>query len=324
MADTEMAAKLVLFKICLNLYFNNIKTMFAKIIITILSTMSVVMANASVAYTVKSVPNVQIADRNNLVSNPDNILSASAVDSINSILVPMRSKGVAEIAVVVLDRIDEGEDSYFFAHNLFNEWGVGKKGKDNGVVIYVNKQLRDIQIEVGYGLEGTLPDAVCKRIISQTIAPELKKGNWDKGLEAGVGTMCGILNGDTSLLAADNEQSDNLNFLAPIGFIFVIVLFLAVIFVASLFEKRCNNCGKKNALRRVKSEVIANNAMRKTILTTYRCKYCGHTETKRTIEQKSVYIGGGGFGGGGFGGGGSFGGGFGGGMSGGGGARGGF
>lgn len=90
-----------------------------------------------------------------------------------------------EIAVVTVPDL-QGYDVADFTHKLATTWGVGKKGKDNGIVILIAMKERKVRIEVGYGLESIIPDAIAKRIISQDMGPYLKKNQYGKGLCAGV------------------------------------------------------------------------------------------------------------------------------------------
>ena len=90
-----------------------------------------------------------------------------------------------ETVVAVVPSIGN-EDCFEFSHQLLNEWGVGKKDKNNGLVILLVTDQRCIQFYTGYGLEGDLPDAICKRIQTRDMIPYLKDGNWDAGMVAGV------------------------------------------------------------------------------------------------------------------------------------------
>ena len=71
------------------------------------------------------------------------------------------------------------------AVTLFKEWGIGKKGKDNGILILVSINDRKAKIEVGYGLEGILPDGLCGEILRTYMLPEFKNGNYPSGLAKG-------------------------------------------------------------------------------------------------------------------------------------------
>jgi uncharacterized protein len=79
----------------------------------------------------------------------------------------------------------EGLSIEEFAVKLFASWGIGEKGKDRGVLLLVAINDKKIKIEVGYGLEGVLPDGLCGEIIRQTIVPYFKQNNFDKGILSG-------------------------------------------------------------------------------------------------------------------------------------------
>lgn len=83
-----------------------------------------------------------------------------------------------------------------FANGLFRHWQLGQKAKNNGVLLIVAPQERKVRIEVGYGLEGALTDALSKVIITTAIAPKFKAGDFAGGIEAGVDAIVTILAGD--------------------------------------------------------------------------------------------------------------------------------
>ena len=76
------------------------------------------------------------------------------------------------------------------------QWKLGRKGVDDGAILLVAKNDRRVRIEVGYGLEGALPDAIANRIIDETITPHFKLGDYDGGVEAGVDQMISVVNGE--------------------------------------------------------------------------------------------------------------------------------
>lgn len=92
----------------------------------------------------------------------------------------VQEKTGAEIAAGTMNTIGEAnlED---YVNRLYQKWGVGQKGKDNGVLIFAAIQDRQMRIETGYGLEGALPDAVCAQIRDQYMLPAFKKGEYGKG-----------------------------------------------------------------------------------------------------------------------------------------------
>ena len=137
-----------------------------------------VISVSAKTYTVVDVPNVHRADSTRFVSNPDGILSVEAENELNGILRDIRRNSSAEAVVVVVDDI-EGGDIDGFATELFENWGLGKGDKDNGLLILVAKDLRRAAIRPGYGLEGVLPDITCGRILREQMFPRFKDGDYD-------------------------------------------------------------------------------------------------------------------------------------------------
>ncbi len=308
-------------------------TMSKRSLLFIFSVLAVLQLSAQKAYTPATVPNVQLQDARRFVSNPDGILSQASTDQIDRMCLELKEKDIAQVAVLILDAVDPN-DLDMFAHTMLNHWGVGTKGKNNGLVISVVRQQRDIQFETGYGLEGVLPDALCKRVQTTYMVPYLKDGNWDKGVLEGMTAVYNILMGNSEELgalqeAAAAERDD----FGKIAIVFLLIFILPaglMVFVVRHLRRRINTCpacGTKGGLKLIKREVVRRTHNSETIESTYKCKKCGHVVKRHSTHNSGgggIIIGGGmgGFGGGrggGFGGGG-----FGGGMSGGGGARSGF
>lgn len=123
------------------------------------------------------------------VSNPDGILTKEAVEKINEKLEALFRKTTAQVAVVAI-KGDETTSARDLSMELFDLWKPGGKGKDNGLIIVLCVESRDVFLRTGYGLEGALPDAATTRIFNRDMAPYFKKGEWDKGLSAGVDAVC--------------------------------------------------------------------------------------------------------------------------------------
>lgn len=111
-------------------------------------------------------------------------LSSQNVQEMSTIASQLSKRDGAEVAVCLVDNMG-GLTVEDYSIKLAQKWKVGKKGKNNGIILLVAKQERKIRIEVGYGLEGVLPDAKAGNIISQIISPRLKSGDWDGGIRAG-------------------------------------------------------------------------------------------------------------------------------------------
>ncbi len=103
----------------------------------------------------------------------------------------------AEVAVVTLDSLD-GYSIEDYSARLFQDWEIGKKEKDNGVLFILSLEHSDIRIEVGYGLEPVLTDGRVGRILDREVIPYLKRGDFDGGVEAGVLAIEGYIRDGTT------------------------------------------------------------------------------------------------------------------------------
>lgn len=152
---------------------------------------SAIVPDFAQKYTVETVPNQKLID-GSYVSNPDRILSDEAVAEINQKLSELESQTTVQIAVVVINSIGEA-DLFDFAQDLFNSWGIGNAEKDNGLLILMVMDQRTVRFHTGYGLEGVLPDVVCKRIQMEYMIPSFRDGEFEKGLLAGIDRTITIL-----------------------------------------------------------------------------------------------------------------------------------
>ncbi|QMW01075.1 TPM domain-containing protein [Spirosoma foliorum] len=136
-------------------------------------------------YTLETVPNPKQSRSSHYVSNPDHILSGSAVSQIDAMLGKLEDSTTAQVAVVCVNSIGESAPKDF-ATALFRKWGLGYQKKNNGLLVLLVKDQHRIEMETGYGLEGILPDAICKRIQAESIVPLAKIGDFDGAMLAGV------------------------------------------------------------------------------------------------------------------------------------------
>ena len=158
------------------------------------------LTSAQKAYTVKTVPNVQLQDSQQYTTDPQHLLTAAETESLNAICRNLRAEKGVEMAVVVLPRYtNDYADIRDFGYELFTEWGLGRKDQDNGLLMLLitEPEQRAITIEVGYGLEGTLPDGLCKLIQTRTMIPLMKKGQYGAGLIAGAEEIQKVISGDS-------------------------------------------------------------------------------------------------------------------------------
>jgi uncharacterized protein len=294
-----------------------------RIILTLVIVMSAVLNLFAGSYTVESLPNVRRQNATRYVVNPDNILSTATTDSIDAMLLALEKQTGIETVVAVVESIGDTE-CFDFCHSLLNSWGVGKKDKNNGLVILLVTDQRCIQFYTGYGLEGDMPDATCKRIQTVTMLPYLKEGDWDSAMKSGLQAVCDILKG--SMTADDLEEEDDDTDVLIFFFICIALGIVACIFGVwyEWRQTRCPVCGKHQLIRTSSQFVSHSNGVKREDVT-YTCKNCGHQITRRQESYDDNFSGRGGsgpviFGGGGFSGGGFSGGSFGGGIGGGGGA----
>ena len=124
-----------------------------------------------------------------------NILNATTRAELNSKLEALEKKTSDQLVVVTLKSL-QGTSIEDFGYQLGRHWQVGQKGKNNGVLLIVAPNERRVRIEVGYGLEGTLPDAVSKLIIENSIIPRFRANDFPGGIVRGVDDIISILTGD--------------------------------------------------------------------------------------------------------------------------------
>ncbi len=133
----------------------------------------------------------------------------------------------AQIAVLLVSTT-EPETIEQYGIRVAEAWKLGRKGIDDGALLLIAKDDRALRIEVGYGLEGVLPDAVAKRIIAETITPPFKRGDFYDGIAAGIEQMMGVIEGEP--LPPPRERSaasgnyQNYESLLFVGFMLVMVV----------------------------------------------------------------------------------------------------
>lgn len=286
------------------------------ILIMAIASLLTVSCFAQTVYTPDNLPKVHLADKTRYVCDPTGILSTSARDSIDSWFYALEQQTGIETVVAVVPSIGDA-DCFDFCHELLNSWGVGKKGKDNGLVVLLDTGGGCIQFYTGYGLEGVLPDALCKRIQTVVMLPDLQEKNWDAAMTAGMKSVCGILDGsmENDELA---EEEEDWTYPLLVFVVFTIVT-LSIAWIIEWKRKKCPYCGK-HKLQRASSRLLSVSRGVRTEEVTYVCRNCGRSVVRKQETTDDNFDSGGGpviFGGGGRG---SFGGSFGGGRGGGGGA----
>ena len=114
------------------------------------------------------------------------VVKPATAERLNRALEDFEKTTSSQIVVAVFPKMQTDSAMEDYTVRIFKEWKPGQKGKDNGAILFVFTQERKMRIEVGYGLEGALPDALAKQIIENEIKPRFKAGDFNGGLSAGV------------------------------------------------------------------------------------------------------------------------------------------
>ena len=124
------------------------------------------------------------------------VVSAQAADQMNRQLEAFEKESSCQVVVAVFVKMESPSSIEDYVHRMFEAWKIGQQGKNNGVLLAVFVNDRTLRIEVGYGLEGPLPDALGRRIIDNEIAPHFKRGNYQAGLAAGINAILAATKGE--------------------------------------------------------------------------------------------------------------------------------
>jgi uncharacterized protein len=159
-------------------------------------------------------------------------MDAASRDSIEALAGELDRKTGAQLAVVTLPDLG-GDEIDPVAVDLYKSWGIGSKGKDEGVLILLAQKERRVRIEVGYGLEGILPDGLCGSIIRRVMAPELSQGKTGAGLLHGAAAVVGVIARDrgvtvTGAQPLPSEDGDG-GSLSPRGIFFIALLIAGIL-----------------------------------------------------------------------------------------------
>jgi len=156
----------------------------------LLAVLALIQITPAQAERLRWVPNPRTAN-STWVADPSHHLKPGTVDSLNRLLSTLSRETGTEMAVVAIDSTS-GFEPFDVALALHRMWGVGQKGRDNGIVMLWVPTQRAVQVSIGYGLEGVLPDSRVGRVRDQTIFPAFRRGDFDGGMLAGVGAIATI------------------------------------------------------------------------------------------------------------------------------------
>lgn len=120
------------------------------------------------------------------VNDFENLLTDEQVEMFTQLISNFEKKTTNEIAIVTVANTTPYSNLGEYGTKLFNHWGIGKKGLNNGLLLIVSKNKQEVRIATGLGTEKTLTDAVCKEVIEQVIVPRLREGDFAKGIYDGL------------------------------------------------------------------------------------------------------------------------------------------
>jgi len=165
-----------------------------------------------------------------LVNDFTKTLQENEIQSLESRLVQFNDSSSTQIAIVLVNDFG-GTDKSDFAYKLGEKWGVGQKGKDNGIVIVIKpktgQERGEAYIAVGYGLEGVIPDATAKRIVDAEMIPNFKNGNYYAGLNAAVDKIIALSRHEFTATAY-MKKTQKSPFIMLIPFIIIGIIMLLI------------------------------------------------------------------------------------------------
>jgi uncharacterized protein len=160
------------------------------------------------------------------------VVSPGVAQSLNAELEQFERDTSNQILVVIYPKMQTDSSIEDYTVRVAQAWGAGQKARSNGAVLFVFAQEHQLYIETGYGLEGALPDALCKQIIDDEIVPHFKQGDFDAGLTAGVHAMMAAAKGEykgTGSTVADKNAANVIGNLPWSLIIFVILIVWSMI-----------------------------------------------------------------------------------------------
>lgn len=201
------------------------------LIVAALLTIAVSMIDAGQAAAALKLP-----EPGGYVNDFAGMLSSQTVDEFEAKLAQYEKETGNEIAVVTVENL-QGTTVEDFAVRLFEKWQIGKKGKDNGVLLLVAEDERAMRIEVGYGLEPDLTDAESFQIITNIITPAFKAGDFDKGVSEAVDAIVATLAGEAVPALETDSRREPGGDLGWILYIFGFVVFGGLQWVGAVLAR---------------------------------------------------------------------------------------
>lgn len=159
---------------------------------------------------------VAIPELKSRVTDLTQTLSAEQQAQLEGKLAAFEQQKGSQIAVLIVPST-QPEDIAQYAIRVVDKWKIGREKVDDGLLVLIAKDDRKLRIEVGYGLEGAIPDLTAKRVIDEVISPRFKQGDYFGGLDAGIDTLMDVVNGEPLPAPVKaNNSGNSLENLLPI------------------------------------------------------------------------------------------------------------
>lgn len=166
------------------------------------------------------------------------MLGRSAVDDIESQLVLLWQDTGVQFAVVTVPDLG-GDTIENYSVRLFEAWGIGEAGKDNGLLLLIAAEEREMKFEAGYGIEGELPDSFLGKVIDQALVPKFRAGDPAAGIKASITMVSDRLKGRAGEGPGADESSESVGEIAA-----VIVFLIIVMSIIAISSRRRGPRGK--------------------------------------------------------------------------------
>jgi len=138
---------------------------------------------------------VAIPELKSRITDLTQTLSSDQQAQLDTKLAAFEQQKGSQIAILILPTT-QPEDIAQYSIRVVEKWKIGREKVDDGILVLVAKEDRKVRIEVGYGLEGAIPDLTAKRVINEFISPQFKQGNFYGGLDAGIDKLMGLISGE--------------------------------------------------------------------------------------------------------------------------------
>ena len=244
----------------------------------------VVETFAQKKWTPETLPMVHLQDSTRYVCNPDGVITLPTVREVDALLLSLEQDKGVETVVVVVKSI-EGDDPYQFGMELSRKYGIGSKEQNSGLIVILCTHDRSYQILTGRGLEGTLPDALCRRVQNRVMVPLLKKHQWDAAILETMKALDEVIRQDANLKREQKDSGTN-----PLIFVLIVLVIGVTVYsfyqTAKIFSTQvCPKCQQKT-LSRI-SEQTVRTQRGQFRRTTWRCKQCGYEKHDDTPTNDS-------------------------------------